>query len=411
VLDDIPIGLTPTLEGRYYTDPAIFAAECEAIFERQWYYVGRADEVGAPGRFVRRQAGRETVLLVRGKDQVIRGFLNVCRHRGSQLCLTEAGDAGKAIHCPYHNWIYALDGALITAPNWRAMADVDKGSYSLHQVRVQVWEGLIWVCVAGDPGPLGDHVRPQIESRLGSYAMLERYRIGGLAVGARAEYDVAANWKLIYENFQECYHCAHIHPELVQAIPQFRSPAIGTGGYDPGGYPLAPGRASFSLTGQTVLPRLPGLRPADDGLFYGMVLRPNCFLSLTSDHVIVHRFEPVAADRTRAVCEWLFPAETLGGSRYDVRDAVALFARVNQQDFAATERCQPNMSSRAYRGGGVLVPSEQAVISQYYAWYRGLMGITANGRAAGGHLEPREAALQPPPRQAAVQPPPRQAAN
>jgi Rieske 2Fe-2S family protein len=89
----------------------------------------------------------------------------------------------------------------------------------------------------------------------------------------------------------------------------------------------------------------------------------------------VHRFEPVAADRTRAVCEWLFPAETLAEGRYDVSDAVALFSRVNEQDFAAAEWCQPNMSSRAYRNGGVLVPSEQLVILQYHEWYRGLMGI------------------------------------
>jgi phenylpropionate dioxygenase-like ring-hydroxylating dioxygenase large terminal subunit len=380
--------LAPTLEGRYYTDPGVLAAEFERIFERQWYYVGRADEIAAPGRFIRRQVGRETVLLVRGKDQVIRGFLNVCRHRGSQLCLTDAGDTGNAIHCPYHNWIYGLDGALITAPNWRAMADIDKEGYGLHPVRAQVWEGLIWVCVDGDPGPLEDHVRPQIESRLGGYGKLERYRIGELTVGGRAEYDVAANWKLIYENFQECYHCNHIHPELVQAIPQFKSPAMGTGGYDTGGYPIAVGRASFSLTGQTVLPRLPGLLPADDGLFYGMVLRPNCFLSLVSDHVIVHRFEPVAAGRTRAVCEWLFPAGTLAEGRYDVSDAVAMFAKVNEQDFAAAQWCQPNMSSRAYRRGGVLVPSEAEVISQYYAWYRSLMGITADGRPPGGGPAP-----------------------
>ena len=150
--------------------------------------------------------------------------------------------------------VYGLDGALITAPDWRAMADIGKESHGLHPVRAQVWEGLIWSCVDGDPGPLEDHVRPQIESRLGGYGKLERYRIGELRVGARVEYDVAANWKLIYENFQECYHCAHIHPELVKAIPQFRSPAMGTGGYDPDGDPIAPGRASFSLTGQTVLP-------------------------------------------------------------------------------------------------------------------------------------------------------------
>src|SRR5262249_33799480 len=147
----------------------------------------------------------------------------------------------------------------------------------------------------------------------------------------------------------------------------------GSMGYDPDGYPIAADRASFSLTGQTVLPRLPGLLPADDGLYYGMVLRPNCFLSLVSDHVIVHRFEPVAPDRTLAVCEWLCLEE----GRYDVSDAVALFSRVNEQDFAAAERCQPNMSSRAYRNGGVLVPSEQLVILQYYEWYRSLMGIAS----------------------------------
>ena len=95
--------------------------------------------------------------------------------------------------------------------------------------------------------------------------------------------------------------------------------------------------------------------------------------------MIVHRFEPVAADRTRAVCEWLFPAETLAEGRYDVSDAVALFSRVNEQDFAAAQWCQPNMSSRAYRNGGVLVPSEQLVILQYYEWYRGLMGIADAG--------------------------------
>jgi len=135
---DTQTTLAPTLEGRYYTDPGVLAAECERIFERQWYYVGRADEIAAPGRFIRRQTGRETVLLVRGKDQVIRGFLNVCRHRGSQLCLTDAGDTGNAIHCPYHNWIYGLDDALITAPNWQAMADIDKQDYGLHPVRAQI---------------------------------------------------------------------------------------------------------------------------------------------------------------------------------------------------------------------------------------------------------------------------------
>jgi Rieske 2Fe-2S family protein len=370
--------LSPTLAGRYYTDPDVLAAENERIFERDWYYAGRGDEVAAPGQFIRRQVGRETVLLVRGRDHRVRAFLNVCRHRGAQLCLTDSGTMRNSIRCPYHAWTYGLDGRLLTAPNWRAMASVDRAGYGLHQVHAELWEGLLWVSLASQPGSLREQLQPQIEDRLADYAKFERYRLGDLKVGARAEYDVAANWKLIYENFQECYHCANIHPELVQAIPQFRSPAMGTGGYDPSGYPIADSRSSFSLTGQTALPRLPGLLPEDDRLFYGMVVRPNCFLSLVSDHVIVHRFEPVAPDRTRAVCEWLFPAQTLDSGRYDVADAVALFGRVNDQDFAAAAWCQPNMSSRAYRQGGVLVPSEQQVISRYHQWYLGRLADPAS---------------------------------
>jgi glycine betaine catabolism A len=368
--------LTPTLGGSYYTDPGILTAEFERIFEEEWYYAGRADEVPAPGRFIRRRVGRETVVLVRGRDQAIRGFLNVCRHRGAQLCLADSGEVGKTIRCPYHAWTYGLDGQLVAAPNWRAMDGIDRSRYQLHQVHVAIWEGLIWVSLGRQPAPLEDQLRPQIEDRLGDYGKFERYQLGELTVGARIEYDVAANWKLIYENFQECYHCSNIHPELVATIPQFKSPVIGTEGYDSGGYPIAAGRPSFSLTGQTVLPRLPGLLPADDRLFYGMVVRPNCFLSLVSDHVIMHRFEPVAPDRTLVVCEWLFPAETLQAGQHDVADAVALFHKVNEQDFAAAQWCQPNMSSRAYARGGVLVPSEAPVIARYYQWYTGLMGET-----------------------------------
>ena len=89
--------LIPTLDGACYTDPGILSAEFERIFERQWYYVGREDEIPSSGRFIRRRVGRETVVLVRGKDQVIRGFLNVCRHRGAQLCLTDGGEVGRTI--------------------------------------------------------------------------------------------------------------------------------------------------------------------------------------------------------------------------------------------------------------------------------------------------------------------------
>jgi Rieske 2Fe-2S family protein len=193
------------------------------------------------------------------------------------------------------------------------------------------------------------------------------------------DYTVAANWKIIQENFQECYHCATIHPELVDTLPQFRNLTGGADAtYETDGYYFAEDKASFSLSGETVLPRLPGLEDHDDRRYFGMIIRPNCALSLLPDHVIVHRFEPVSPELTTVVCEWLFPPETVAA--HDIGDAVELFHRVNQQDFAASEGCQPNMRSRAYANGGVLVPTEQEIIGRwYYRWYRESMRLESTG--------------------------------
>jgi glycine betaine catabolism A len=366
----------PTLPGRYYTDPAIFEQEKRNIFEKQWLYVCRAQDVPAPGRFVRASVGDENVIVVRGRDQKLRAFLNVCRHRGATLCLTDSGDVGRSVRCPYHSWSYRLDGSFISAPNWQSMAAVDKADYSLHPVHLAQWHGLVWLNLAENPPLLDEQVWPQLDYRLGGdRAKFDRYDLAGLVVGKRVDYPVAANWKIIQENFQECYHCATIHPELVDTLPQFRNLAGGaTASYETDGYHFAEHKASFSVSGEVVLPRLPGLEDSDDRKYYGMVIRPNCFLSLLPDHVIVHRFQPVSPELTTVVCEWLFPPETVAA--HDLDDTVELFHQVNRQDFAASQWCQPNMRSRAYAGGGVLVPTEQEIIGRwYYQWYRESMGL------------------------------------
>ena len=359
----------PTLPGRYYTDPAVFEREKRNIFSRQWQYVCRAEDVPSPGRFVRARVADENVIVVRGRDQELRAFLNVCRHRGSTLCLTDSGDVGRSIRCPYHSWTYRLDGSLMSAPNWRSMAAADKADLGLHPVHLAEWHGMVWLNLAGHPAPLEEQVWPQLDYRLGGdRARFDRYGLASLVVGRRIDYTVAANWKIIQENFQECYHCSTIHPELVDTLPQFRNLTGAGVTYDTDGYLFAEDKASFSVSGTTVLPRLPGLEDRDDRKYYGMVLRPNCFLSLLPDHVIAHRFEPVGPELTTVVCEWLFPPETVAA--HDLSDAVELFHRVNQQDFAASEWCQPNMKSRAYANGGVLVPAEQQIIGRwYYRWY------------------------------------------
>jgi Rieske 2Fe-2S family protein len=367
-------GFLPTLPGRYYTDPAIFEREKRDIFSRQWQYVCRGQDVPTPGRFVRVTVGDENVIVVRGRDQRLRAFLNLCRHRGATLCADDSGDAGRSIRCRYHSWTYRLDGSLMSAPNWDTMATADKADLGLHPVHLAEFHGMVWLSLASDPTPLDQEIWAQLDYRLdGDRAKFGRYDLASLVVGRRIDYRVAANWKIIGENFQECYHCATIHPELVDTIPQFRDISRLLG-YAADGYHFAAGKASFSVSGQTVLPRLPGLTEQDERRYYGMVLRPNCFLSLLPDHVIVHRFQPTGPGLTTVTCEWLFPPETV--DRYDVADTVELFHRVNEQDFAATEACQPNMKSRGYAGGGVLVPLEQEIIGRwYYQWYRDSMGV------------------------------------
>src|SRR4051794_4068000 len=369
--------LAPTLPGRYYTDQNVFDLEQERIFGTEWVHVAHVGELADVGDVVRRTVGNETVIVVRGRDGALRAFLNVCRHRGAQLCLTDTRNVGRAIRCPYHAWSYGLDGKLIAAPNMGSMPDLDRGRYGLVAVALAEWAGLVWVTLDPDALPLADHLVPQLEYRLGvEAARLDRYRIGELVVGSRREYDVAANWKIIQENFQECYHCGTIHPELVEQIPSFASfEELGNGDYFQGGYPFGDGRAAFSLSGRSRHRAIPGVQ-GEARLYFGMVLRPNCFVSLLPDHVIVHRFEPVSPARTKVVCEWLFTRESVEAPDFDPTDTVELFHRVNHQDFAASEWCQPNMSSRAYRDGGALVPLESAIIGQwYYRWYRSKMGI------------------------------------
>lgn len=370
-IDDV---FAPTLPGSAYTSETVFEEELRKVFEREWVYVGRADEIPDAGDFLRCSVGRESVLLVRGRDGEVRGFLNVCRHRGALLCVDDSGNVGNAIRCPYHAWAYRLDGGLITAPNWEAMASIDKAQRSLIEVNTDVWNGMVWVNLSDDATPLADHLRPQLEHRLGdNIGVLDRYDIGSLVVGKRIVYEVEANWKLIFENFQECYHCGTIHPELVDAIPAFQASDTSAAGYDHNGYAFAEGREAFTLSGKRRLPRLPLLREEDDLKYFGMTLRSNAFLSLTPDHVITHKFEPISATHTRAVCDWLVPPAVAESTEYDLEDAVALFDAVNRQDFDATQWCQPNMGSRGYRDGGVLAPAEKLQIGLWYAWYRGLM--------------------------------------
>ena len=365
--------LIRTLPGSYYTDPAVFSQEQEAIFSTHWLCVARSGDVPEPGQFLVVQAAWESVLVVRQHYGGLRAFLNVCRHRGARLCLEESGQVTRYLRCAYHAWSYEVGGRLAAAPNLARMPDIDREEYGLVPVALREWLGYAWVCLAAEPPSFEATVMDAVADRLGSREAIDAYGLADLAVGRRVSYDIAANWKLIVENFMECYHCAPIHPELTSVLPEF------AGGYAAQYYvghgaAFADRVAGFTVDGSPGFARLPGLTDDQDRRYFAVTVRPQVFINLVPDHVIFHRMIPLGPDRTTVVCDWLFAAEVVAQGQ-DVSQSVELFDRVNRQDFAACERTQPSMSSAAYRHGGVLVPSEHH-ISEFHSWVRAALSAT-----------------------------------
>ncbi|MFE6844111.1 aromatic ring-hydroxylating dioxygenase subunit alpha [Streptomyces sp. NPDC057686] len=367
----LPESLIATLPGDYYTAPAIFRLEQERIFETMWFCVGRSSELAKPGAFRTVDVGRESVLVTRARDHVVRAYFNVCRHRGAKLCTEPAGEVRRAFQCPYHAWTYDLDGKLIAAPNLTKMPDVGRTEFGLAPVPVREWLGYVWVCLADSPPSFEEQVMGAAVERLGDAQSIERYGIEDLEVGRRIVYDVKANWKLIIENFMECYHCATIHPELTEVLPEFAD-GYAAQYYVGHGAAFGEGIQGFTVDGSEGLDRIPTVSPDQDRKYYAITVRPQVFVNLVPDHVIFHRMYPVAADRTIVECDWLYLKDVVDGGK-DVSRSVELFDRVNRQDFDACERCQPAMSSRMYAKGGVLVPSEHH-IGAFHDWVRARLG-------------------------------------
>ncbi|MBO8190196.1 aromatic ring-hydroxylating dioxygenase subunit alpha [Streptomyces oryzae] len=367
--------LISTLPGEHYTDPEVFRLEQERIFEAMWFCVARASELARPGSYRTCQVGRESVLISRARDGSVKAFLNICRHRGAKLCTQETGEVKRAFQCPYHAWTYGLDGKLVAAPNLTSMPDIDRTEYGLVTVHVREWLGYVWVCLAETPPSFEDEVMGAVAQRLGSTEAIANYGIEGLEVGRRITYDVQANWKLIIENFMECYHCATIHPELTEVLPEFAD-GFAAQYYVGHGAAFGEDVEGFTLGGGEGLDRIPGVDEEQDRRYYAITVRPQVFINLVPDHVIFHRMFPMAHDRTLVECDWLYlPHVTENGK--DVEHSVELFHRVNQQDFDACERTQPAMSSRAYAKGGVLVPSEHH-IGEFHTWHQNRLAHRAH---------------------------------
>jgi glycine betaine catabolism A len=349
-----------TLPGRYYYDPAIYEMELERIFSQMWVCVGRADAITGAGAYEVVTVGRESIIVVRGRDDVLRAFLNVCRHRGARLCNEASGKLKGSIQCRYHAWTYGLDGRLIGAPNVLSDEQFERALFGLLPVALEVWEGLVWLNLSDDPAPIAEQLNEPIIERFGDYAAFARYDVGNLKVGKRIAYDVQANWKLVLENFMECYHCGPMHPEFCRLLPGYKTGAVSD--YVNGeAVSLAENVEAFTITGKASRPPLPGLLPGDLRHYYGFVLQPNVLLNLLHDHVVMHWLLPYGPGRSVIMCDWLFDPQVMARADFDAMDAVEIFDIVNKQDWEVCELTQLSMGSKAYRSGGVYVPEERHI--------------------------------------------------
>ena len=333
-----------TLPGRYYTSAEVFDLEGERIFRASWLCAGRAAQVAEPGDYVLAGVVGESVILLRDEAYAPRAFYNVCRHRGTRLCQETRGRLGRSIQCPYHAWTYALDGRLVGAPQMEGVEGFDPGDYPLHPVALDEWEGFLFLDLSRDREPLPEALAPLAER-------VRRFRLPGLRGWRAIEYDVRANWKLLFQNYSECLHCPVIHPALVQRSPWRSGENDLVEGPVLGGFmTLADGSESMTLSGRACGPAVGDLPQEDRRRVYYYSVFPNLLLSLHPDYVMFHTLWPEAPDRTRVVCEWLFHPDAFTGG-HDPEDAVRFWDATNREDWRICELSQQGVSSRAYVPG------------------------------------------------------------
>jgi glycine betaine catabolism A len=333
-----------TLAARWYVSPEIFAAERETIFARDWICVGRAEDLTSAGDYRLAEVAGESLILVRGADGQLRAFYNVCRHRGSRVCEVESGHFTGSIQCPYHAWTYALDGALRVARNMAEVPGFHVEEYPLHRATLAEWEGFVFVNLAREPEPLERAFAPLI-------GRFSRWNIASLRAARGITYDLACNWKLIFQNYSECYHCPLVHPQLDKLSPSDSGRNDLTDGPFLGGYSELRKGMSLTSSGATNRPPLEGVSGAELEHVYYYTIFPSMMLSLHPDYVMVHYVRPRAADRTEVVCSLLFDPETMKRDDFDPSDAVDFWDLTNRQDWHVNELTQKGVESRAYVPG------------------------------------------------------------
>ncbi len=332
-----------TLEQKYFVSPEIFAAEQREIFSKHWALVGHQSQVPHTGDYFVARIANESLIVTRDQRPTVRGFYNVCRHRGTRLKEDACGHA-SAIQCPYHAWTYGLDGRLIGAPHMDEVTGFDKADYSLRAVNLALWEGFIFISLTNNPPPLEKWFAPL----LGRFS---HWNLSQLRSARRIEYDVRTNWKLIFENYSECYHCPGVHPMLSKISPYDSAENDLAEGPFLGGFMSIIKGGSLTMSGNACALPVGDIKGENHRRVFYYSIFPNMLLSMHPDYVMVHQVWPQAPDRTLIVCDWFFHPDAFARDDFNPNDAIEFWDLTNKQDWHVCELSQQGITSRAYEPG------------------------------------------------------------
>ncbi|MDH7787888.1 Rieske 2Fe-2S family protein [Ochrobactrum sp. 19YEA23] len=391
-----------SLEQKFYTDPDYYKLDLENIFYRDWLFVGHDCELPKTGSYMTVQVGAYPVVIVRDAQGGIRAFHNSCRHRGSRICSAEKGTAAKLV-CPYHQWTYELDGRLLFAR--QVGPDFKPAEYGLKQVHCETVAGYIYICVA-DEAPDFAAFRDLVEPYLAPH------NIKDAKVAFESSIIEKGNWKLVWENNRECYHCAANHPELCRTYPEAPS-ATGVQGVmeDPeinqlwkncasaglpaefkmsedGRYritriPLLRDAVSYTMSGKAAVKKPLSEQVAGDTNIGAMLLfnYPVTWNHLMADHAISFRVMPISAEETLVTTKWLVHKDAVEGVDYDLDELTHVWIQTNDQDRQIVEENAVGIRSPAYQPGPYSVEHEGGVM-QFLEWYTNTITPRLRGEAA-----------------------------
>jgi Rieske 2Fe-2S family protein len=367
-----------TLPSAWYYDPAHYQRELEAIWYRDWVCVGRLEQIPAIGDYRAVTIGNQRLIVTRGSDGQPCAFHNTCRHRGSILCTTDHGRFRNGrIICPYHTWTYSLDGELLATPTRIETDDFRMRDYSLYPVHVDTWGGFLFVNLSEKPSE-------SFEDFLGKEAaQLDNWPLTEMESVHQERSSLACNWKVFWENYNECYHCPRVHPELCKIVPVYKKGVVDCGDDaewrpesdgDDSHARVAADLETWSFDGYSSLPPIAGLTDAERAV--GMVFASftaNLFVVGHPDYARSVRLVPTGPESVDLFVDW-YVMPGIKESHADELARVIEFGRlVVRQDGAVCELNQQGLTSRRHQQG-VLVPQEHG-LWEFHEWLRARLGV------------------------------------